>query len=96
MEVKKVMVLGARRYSFTSPQNGKLVEGTKVHYYELDPDFNDDQVGYTPNFENITYADYMGFKHMKFPVMCEAELSFSLSGKKQVKIKSFKQLQDTK
>jgi hypothetical protein len=97
MENKKVMVLGVKRYSFNNRDTGELISGTKVHYYDLEPDLDENQVGFVASSENLPYEDFLSYKHMKLPAVCEAELSISLSGRKPVvKIKSFKQLQDTK
>lgn len=89
MDKMKVVVLGAKRYSFADEKTGREIEGCKVHYVSLDPENEQDSKGLMPKAETMDYAYYKELS--TFPGVYEASLKFEMSGKGiRVKITDFK------
>jgi hypothetical protein len=91
MEALKVIVTGATRYSFRDQDTGKMVEGSKVYFYNNDPVEEENSTGTVPNHVNMPIEMFDTIKKLQKPHLAEASLSVSFSGKKPtVKISGFK------
>lgn len=85
METRKVLVVGAKRYSFTDRESNRQVEGTKVHYLDLETLKENDSAGMIPASVNLEYGEFSKFEQL--PAVYELEFGFTLkNGKPVVKV----------
>jgi hypothetical protein len=84
----EVIVIGANRYSFKDDA-GRIVEGTKVHYFEPVKSEEEDYVGYTPQSANLPYSAFDSLGEV--PGRYLAIMSVSLRGRKpMIRVEGFR------
>ncbi|MCL6456515.1 MAG: hypothetical protein K6T85_00770 [Gorillibacterium sp.] len=76
----RVIVLGIGRYSFPDQTTGEIIEGSKVHYVEVNPQEEKDAQGYVPTVANMPLAYYDQITAI--PGIYDAEMNIKMSGKK--------------
>lgn len=76
----RVIVLGARRYSFVNKESGEIIEGTKVFYVEPEGKVEKDTQGFLPSEANLPleYYETLG----QLPGIYDAEISLNLGTRK--------------
>ena len=84
------IVTGAKRYSFEDKDTKKQVEGTKVHFLQLNKVEENDAFGFIPAVTTMPYEYFEKLKGLKLPHLCDAILNVSLSGSRpQIKVSNF-------
>lgn len=78
---KQVMVVAAKRYSFKNDQ-GQMVEGTKLHYLDLEQEQDKDTAGSIPASVSLKYEEFSEIG--KLPAIYDFEFGIKLQGNKPV------------